>query len=1226
MKLKKLEITGFKSFYEKSAIKFISGIAGIVGPNGCGKSNVVDALRWVMGEQSAKKLRGKAMSDIIFAGTDGKSPLNMAEVSLVLNNADGTAPEPFQDYAEIVVTRRLYRSGESAYQLNRQPCRLKDITGIFTDSGLGAKSYAVIQQGNVGAITEAGPEERRFFIEEAAGVTRYKGRKTETLRKIKATDENLTRITDIITEIKRQMSGLKRQARKAERFHKLRTKIRRIDIVLSLHYHDEYTQRIQAADHILSGLKDADTGNQAELKTLEAAIAQSEFLAAEKNKRITEQKTALHETQRTIDKSENEILHLRQEAERLKQEIESLQKAQSDLAQKNEALNAEVKTLEQLHTDMQASVIAKKDAIEQEQQDSQATGAEIAALDKQSDTLKTDLMNQVAQEARNLNAYHTAVKNRENLQRRLKRLDETEVMAARQTAQLQNEVSRLGSETEALTITIDNIDVRLDALNETLFEKRFRVSEQEELIMKFKLELNQVSSAHNALKKMDADYQWYESGVKAIMQRRKAHFSDMAHKNEPAMSDDGIIGLVADVIRPVTSCETAVQALLDDALQYIIITDHHKSAEALNYLQQNQTGRCGFIPSAATAKKESGLTTRRTPDSLLNHIAVKPGFEKVVEILVGDAIIADDITDAMQKWEQSDGRQTVVAKTGDLITGSGIMIGGGRENIPSILSKKNEIRQLADRMAEISRQSDRELTILRTLESELHQTEDDLEEQDEYKQSCQEKRSELEKELYKAEESLKHARRQLDMTRSEQEQLHDETDVAEDEMKQYTQVVTDTKQRIEMLQAQIDAAEKQRNDVSAVMQRFIDRIVELKLELTDLNARRDSSEKNLQRILNFRDDGLGRAELLKRDIILKLRKREDAKLRSTEYDQSLTGLHRDMENQQQTLASAETAYQKIEAERIEKARFITELQKRRDLNMRQIHTRDAELTRHQIEMENVAKRLEERYHQSVEQLRAELHGQADIPDAPHYYPAGESELKSMETELSRYRKQLAVLGDVNPGAVKEYEELETRYDFIKKQHDDLEQAIEDLRKVIRKIDRITRKRFLQTFEAVNAKLDEVFPRLFEGGSAKLIMTDPNRPLETGVEFLVHPPGKKLTRLTLLSGGEKALSAIAFIFAIFLLKPTSFCIMDEIDAPLDEANTFRFNQLLKIIGEKTQVIMITHNKQSMQLADILYGVTMENRGVSKIVSVRFENEPRINTNKHEHGGVHEIQMV
>jgi len=1195
MKLKKLEIIGFKSFYEKSAIKFTNGIAAIVGPNGCGKSNVIDALRWVMGEQSVKKLRGKTMEDIIFAGTTGKPPLNLAEVSLVLDNDDGAAPEPFRDYAEIMVTRRLYRSGESGYMINKQPCRLKDITHIFTGSGLGAKSYAVIQQGNVGAITEAGPEERRFFIEEAAGVTRYKGRKTETLRKMKATNENLLRVTDLISEIKRQMSGLRRQARKAERFHKLQAKIRRYDIVLGLYHHDGYHRRIQATGKILTGLKDADMGNQAELKTVNAAIAKLEYLATEKNQQITEQKTALYETQRTIDKAEGEILHLRQEAKRLKQEIESLQTVQSDLILKNEGLSDEVKTLEAQHTAMQSSVIAKKEAILQEQRASQVIEEKIAALDRQSETLKADLMKLVAQEARNQNACQSAVKNRENFQRRLKRLDETEMTSARQAAQLQGEVSRIRTETKDLAISLDDINIQLDSLNAVLFEQRGRVAEQEKQIQAFSLELHQVESAYHALRKMDADYQWYQSGVKAIMQKKESD-SD----TDAAASDDGIIGLAADVIRPETSYETATQALLDDALQYIIVTDHHKGAEALNYLRQHQAGRCGFIPETATAAAAS--ITGRAPDSLLNHITVKPGFEKVVETLVGDAIVAEDMTDAMKKWK-SDRNLAVVAKTGDLITASGIMIGGGRENIPSILSKKNEIRELSDKMAEIRRKSNREQEILRTLESELHQTEDEIEEQDEYKQSCMEDRIELEKEQYKAEESLKHARRQLENTRLEQEQLREEADVAEDEMTQYTQAVTAIRQEMEALQVQIDAVEKQRTDVADDMRQFSDRIVEYKLELTDLNARRDSSEKNLKRILKFRGDGLERAEKLNHDILLKQRKREDARRRSTEYDQSLTGLHCDMENRQRTLASAEIAFQTIEADRMEKARQLTELQKKREQKLQQIHLLDAELTRYQIEMDNAARRLEERWHQSIAQLKTEIRRLADVPATP----SDEAELASMETELARFRKRLAALGDVNPGAVKEYEELEERYEFIKKQHDDLIQAIEDLHKVIRKIDRITRERFLQTFEAVNGKLGEVFPRLFEGGAAKLVMTHPERPLETGVEFLVHPPGKKLTRLTLLSGGEKALSAIAFIFAIFLLKPTSFCIMDEIDAPLDEANTFRFNQLLKIIGERTQVIMITHNKQSMQLADILYGVTMENKGVSKIVSVRFEDE-------------------
>lgn len=1189
MRLKKLEISGFKSFYDKAAIKFMAGIAAIVGPNGCGKSNVIDALRWVMGEQSVKKLRGKAMEDIIFAGANGKPPLNLAEVSLVLDNDDGSAPEPFQDYAEIMVTRRLYRSGESAYLINKQPCRLKDITSIFTGSGLGAKSYAVIQQGNVGAITEAGPEERRFFIEEAAGVTRYKSRKTETLRKIKSTNENLTRVTDLISEIKRQMSGLKRQARKAERFHKLQSQIRLLDIVLGLHYYDKYTRRINETDQILTRLKDADMGHQAEIQTLEADVAKLEFLATEKSQLINAQKAAQYETQRTIDKAENETLHLRQEAQRLEQEIETLQSAQSDLIQKNEDLDAEVRALEAQHIQMQASVKAKQDAIAREQEASQSIRNQIASLNQQTEALKNELMSQVAREARNQNAHQSALKNKENLARRLKRLDENEAVAAREVGQWQNECSRVKGQAEALAQNIEDIDTQLEVLNETRFQNQNRVADEEKQVQALDLELNQVRSSHDALKKMDSEYQWYQNGVKAIMQNRGA-------------ADDGIIGLTADFLHPESAYETATEALLADALEYIIVADHQKGVQALNYLKQQQAGRCGFIPAESGKAENVPLP----PDALLNHITVKPGFEKIVAMLVGDAVVAEDIEDALHKWD-SNRRRTVAAQTGDLITGEGVMIGGGRENISTILSKKNEIRELAARMDAIQSQSEQAQRILDTLEAELHQTEDEIEEQEEYKQSCLEERNELEKELYKAEESLKHARGQLANARRDQEQLQTEADEIEVEIVRSTQDAKDIKQRINELETQIKDASQQREDVAADMQRFNDRIVELKLELADLEARRESSEKNLKRIQRFREEGLERAEKLKQDMLRKARKRENAERKGTEYNDSLEGLHRDMENRQRTLASAETAYQTLEAERMEKTRSITELQKRREQNLQQIHSLDADLTRHKIEMQNAAQRLEERYHQTVEQLRAELQKNADAPSTPN----NESELTEMETALARYRQRLASLGDVNPGAVREYKELEERYEFIKQQHDDLVQAIEDLHKVIRKIDRITRERFLQTFEAVNEKLAEVFPRLFDGGTAKLVMTHPDRPLETGVEFLVHPPGKKLTRLTLLSGGEKALSAIAFIFAIFLLKPTSFCIMDEIDAPLDEANTLRFIQLLKIIGQRTQVIMITHNKQSMQLADILYGVTMENKGVSKIVSVRFEDQANAN---------------
>ncbi|HHC25166.1 MAG TPA: chromosome segregation protein SMC, partial [Desulfobacterales bacterium] len=320
MKLKKMEITGFKSFVEKSSIEFPSGISGIVGPNGCGKSNIVDALRWAMGEQSVKQLRGKSMEDIIFAGTSGKPPMNMAEVSLILANDDGTGPEELKDFSEIMITRRLYRSGESAYLINKQPCRLKDITNIFLGSGMGAKSYAVIQQGNIGAITDAGPDERRFFIEEAAGITRYKHRKNETLRKIKATEQNLLRVKDITAEVERQMNSVKRQAKKAERFKEYQKRIKELDVLLALHYYDDYTHQIEQTAQLLKELKDADIQHISKIKQLDAAVEDIKLNRLQKNQEISVQKADRFKVQRNIDRLENDIAHLRKEVERLASE------------------------------------------------------------------------------------------------------------------------------------------------------------------------------------------------------------------------------------------------------------------------------------------------------------------------------------------------------------------------------------------------------------------------------------------------------------------------------------------------------------------------------------------------------------------------------------------------------------------------------------------------------------------------------------------------------------------------------------------------------------------------------------------------------------------------------------------------------------------------------------------------------------------------------------------
>ncbi|MFC1886747.1 chromosome segregation SMC family protein, partial [Thermodesulfobacteriota bacterium] len=429
MKIRKMEIFGFKSFMDKANIEFPPGVSAVVGPNGCGKSNIVDALRWVMGEQSVKHLRGKTMEDVIFSGANGKQALNMAEVSLTLENDNGSAPEELKDYTEIMLTRKLFRSGESAYFINKQPCRLKDIHNIFMGTGMGAKTYAVIEQGNVGAITDAGPDERRLFIEEAAGVTRYKTRKNEALRKVHSTNQNLLRVSDIISEISRQMNSLKRQAKKAERYKAFQERIMNLDVLLSLQYYDNYKHKINETEALLRDFKDKDIEQSSKLKQIDAAIEQIKLNRWEKNQEIASQKSQKFESQRKADKVENDLAHLRKDIERLTTEAVELEAAYTNLKEKNDAIASEIAQNEKENSTLTTEIADTTSTLEKEHRTSQSIRDRLHELTQDLETCKARLMDLVAQEAKYKNIYQNAKNNKESLNRRLKRIDE-ETLAA----------------------------------------------------------------------------------------------------------------------------------------------------------------------------------------------------------------------------------------------------------------------------------------------------------------------------------------------------------------------------------------------------------------------------------------------------------------------------------------------------------------------------------------------------------------------------------------------------------------------------------------------------------------------------------------------------------------------------------------------------------------------------------------------------------------------------
>ena len=1197
MKLKKLELNGFKSFVEKNSIEFPSGISAVVGPNGCGKSNVVDAIKWVMGEQSVKQLRGKSMEDVIFAGTNGKPALNMAEVSLTLANDNGHAPEEFKDFTEIMLTRRLYRSGESAYFINKQQCRLKDIHNIFMGSGMGTKSYSVIQQGNIGIITDAGPEERRVFIEEAAGITRYKTRKKEALRKIQATNQNLLRVTDIITEIKRQMAGLKRQAKKAERYKKHQKRIRGLDIGIALHYYDDYTHRIDDADGVLKNLKDTDIEDATRLKKLDAEVEKIKFRRSEKNQEISNQKSRIFETQRNIDRMENDIDHFRKDVERLMSECGELESVHSNLEEKNRNLASEVAQVESQDINIHGKIETVRSTIDRERSASQNIKDRVSVLNQELETCKADLMDLVAREAQYKNIYQNATSNKESLKRRIKIKDEEEALTHQKVEKLREKKVTAQQKFDSYKKEIHDLNDRLNRVKNQLEEKNKSLAEQVKRVQTVDLERNQARSSYTALKKMEDNFEWYKDGVRAIMKKNRADKGGVSPGELEIDDSNGILGLMADIVEPKPSYETAVEAVLGESLQYILVKDQKAGLGSIDYLQTTGEGRGGFIPVSSV--KDIGCDSMGKPDAqkrLLNHVSVKEGFEKVTEALLGHVVVTADIEEAIKIFNSNGVWQTIVTKDGDLISHQGIMVGGSKEKLSQILAKKQEIKNIGLEIQKLNQEYETARQDQKELESQVWDIESDLQKFQTLKKKTEHHEVEAEKDLYKATEDLKHAQRHLEIVRLEQERLLGEESDIDEEMARYNEAVENVENQVKNAQEMVSEKLEQIAAVSSEMEAFDQKIVDLKLKLTSLTAKLENNNNTLRRLKEYHNDGIKRLEQLSRDISQKKQKRISLKQKIEEYEQMLSGRYEDMKCFEQALEKNEEDYTAIDTKLKESDSIISDIQTRQDKTVQKTRLLELEQSERHIKRENIANRLEETYHSPLSVFKSEFDNTANSPD---------TSIDDMENKLFRLRKIIANIEDVNLGAIKEYEQLKDRFDFLNEQRDDLEKAIDDLHKVVKKINRITQERFIKTFHSINDKLNEVFPRLFEGGSAKLIMTEPNNPLETGIEYMIHPPGKKLTRMSLLSGGEKALSAIALIFSIFLIKPASFCLMDEIDASLDDTNVFRFNDLLQIIGDKSQIIMITHNKRTMEFADTLFGITMEKKGVSKIVSVNLQ---------------------
>jgi chromosome segregation protein len=1182
MKLKSLEAIGFKSFVDRLHLTFPGGITTIVGPNGCGKSNFVDAVLWAIGERSAKHLRGKLMEDVIFNGTDGRKPFGMAEVNLTFSNEDGTAPEEYAQYSEITVTRRLYRSGESEYLINKTPCRLRDITDLFLDTGIGVNGYSIVEQGRVEYLINSNPQDRRFLIEEAAGIAKYKERKRLALMKMDATQQNLLRIQDIIAEVKRQIVTLERQVKRAEEYKAVRKEVKEIEIRFALQEYAELSEKGEAARGYLKALRDREMGVSTQTAQKDALVETKRLEATEEEERLRSLQEGFFELGKKIQKGENEI-------EFFKREEGSLQKQEKQY-------------VEEVRESLQAWRGARRDRkrAEQARQDSEEERRENEEILREWESLFNDFRTTHHELAEELEAQKislidtltqlTSLKNRlvhleerkEDLQKRIRSNGKESEEASLKLKQLEEALyEKVKDKEHNLSIQSTHREEKVrwegevERFKEVLGQKQTERSASEEM-------LRQDRSRYLSLKELQENFEGFEKGVKSILLR----------KREEREKWERILGVVADIFEPEPRHEIPLEAVLGQRLQYIIVEGESEGLEAMTFLKRESLGRGSFIPKGVQGMGKGGQVSREEgkPIALLHFVKVKEGFFHLAEFLIGGVGVVDRLEDALLWIKKEEEFKTLVTLEGDMVERSGVISGGSHDQGLGILERRREIKDLEKKIGEreeVCRKANEEEDLLRR---EIAGRQDQLENR---KEEIQEKEIELlhqARDLEGLNKEISQFRQRMEVLQFEQKQLEEENQDIEREKKEVSAQIETGEATKREREEQVQSWKKKAEEIGEGTEELGEKITGKKVFLASLEEKQKGLEGQIQNLSENQ-------RTLKEQIFRKVKGIRECREEATSLREKIRQWESELEEglKQHRLKEEMLATQKEKVETLLnewKEMEASSKYLRRELEevRQKIHEEEILASEVQLKLSHLQESMKERYGATLS---------TSIGALPTEFPKEE-----MTKRLAELKNALEGFGEVNLMAIEEYQELKQRHDFLSEQQTDLHQALDSLKKAILRINRTTTKRFLEAFHLVNEKFKEVFGRLFKGGQASLVLLDEQDPSTTGIDIIAQPPGKKLQNIDLLSGGEKALVATALLFGIFMIKPTPFCLLDEIDAPLDDANINRFIELVKEFSKSSQFIMITHNKNTMEAAQTLYGITMETPGVSKVVSVRL----------------------
>ena len=1184
MLLKRIEIYGFKSFAERVALKFDRGITAIVGPNGCGKSNVADAVRWVLGEQSAKSLRGSRMEDIIFSGTQVRKSLGFAEVSLTLDNTEGALP---LEYTEVTITRRVFRSGDSEYYINRSSCRLKDIVELFMDTGVGKEGYSIIGQGRIDEILSTRSEDRRYIFEEAAGIVKYKSRREEAEKKLQKTRDNLTRIDDILTELAMQVAPLEDQAQVAKAYLDLREELKAFEINRFIHQYDRNTARMDTIRTEMMELEQAlsEQKQQQEAKEQEKeAISRCLAALAEEAEGLRQERYDLlnqgERLQGSVNLMEEKIQQCGRDVQRLLQEMEG---EQVRIASKEaRLLEAETRLTEAGSRRAEWTAAAEEqhkglEAIEAERYRHQAE------MDARKGSI-LEILNAISECRSQITRYYTIEQNLKTRQDTLKGL-----MEDRQPERDRFEAEGLQvmNTVDALTQDLQTAKSSKCKLEADTADMKGQLAAGETRLNQDKQELEGRRSRLKLLLDMQQGYEGYQRSVREIL---------LACRDQK--SGSRICGVVAELMRVPQAIETAVETSLGASLQHIVTEREEDAKELIEFLRSHNYGRATFLPISSirgrrlSPQEQQVLKMPGCVGAASELVEFDGKYREIMENLLGRVVIAEDLDAAIQIARRFSYAFRVVTLKGDILNTGGSLTGGSSAvRGLGILSRTREIESLRMGVVESTQQLAQDEAHQNRLGQRYRELKQDLEVSAARLLEIERARSAALEQAGRIHMLKEQAEKELNLYQGEQAQIMENLAEAvrqitsgeeklrglEDQRGHISQTAADTEQAMRDREREKDELSKAYGDSRV-------HIASLEREIQSLTEDIDHFTRDIAKICQT----LSKKDEQRAAIAMEAEEKKTERDRAMEQ---MAALSRQAEEKQESIRLQEVKRKGFEEKQIAAEQDIKTINALfQDITDRK-YKLEVQWTRLETELENLQNNIWEEYGLTYANA---------LPYKDHTLTQSQ-----LVQDILRLKEEISALGTVNVNAIEEYRRLRERLTFLQEQRADLISAADNLRGIIKDITQTMEARFKKEFAVINGYFSETFAQLFGGGTAALVMEDSSDVLSCGIDITAQPPGKKLQSLSLLSGGERALTAIAILFAILKHKPTPFCVLDEIDAALDETNVDHFSRFVRVFSEDTQFVIITHRKGTMEVCDCLYGIAMEEKGISKLISVRFE---------------------